>query len=56
MLIQENYHQFEMGRWKRTRIKIYSSPIYHKKKFTDYYEPFVGGGAVYTAIQATNIL
>lgn len=24
------------------------------KKFVDYYEPFVGGGAVYTAIQADN--
>lgn len=24
------------------------------EKFTDYYEPFVGGGAVYTAIQADN--
>ncbi len=24
------------------------------EKFADYYEPFVGGGAVYTAIQADN--
>ena len=24
------------------------------EKFVDYYEPFVGGGAVYTAIQADN--
>ncbi|MDI9364386.1 MAG: DNA adenine methylase [Flavobacterium sp.] len=23
-------------------------------KFNDYYEPFVGGGAVYTAVQAEN--
>lgn len=30
----------------------YILPNLPQEKFTDYYEPFVGGGAVYTAIQA----
>lgn len=30
----------------------YILPNLPKEKFSDYYEPFVGGGAVYTAIQA----
>lgn len=30
----------------------YIIPNLPQEKFTDYYEPFVGGGAVYTAIQA----
>ena len=30
----------------------YIIPNLPQEKFTDYYEPFVGGGAVYTSIQA----
>lgn len=34
----------------------YILPNLPQEKFTDYYEPFVGGGAVYTAIQADKYL
>jgi DNA adenine methylase len=64
----ETYNQLELGltnyvgtrrlspilKWaggKEQELK-YILPNLPQEKFTDYYEPFVGGGAVYTAIQA----
>jgi DNA adenine methylase len=52
MLIQENLSPILKWAGGKEQELKYILPNLPKKNLQDYYEPFVGGGAVYTAIQA----